>query len=131
MRLALRARTSSWPGVGVPLHTQAGDTTAVATSPLSLFSTPTPRKPQPKTTGPHHFRLDGRSPDTGLGGGSSAAIVNPDAACVLGDVRRGDGETLLAAHMNPAVEVNSAGGLEPETAAGATRPTFLVDGDCD
>ena len=50
----------------MPLHTQAGDTTAVATSLLSLISSRIPRAPRPEATEPHHLRLDGRSPDTGV-----------------------------------------------------------------
>ena len=47
----------------MPLHTQAGDTTAVATSRLSLTSTPSPREPFREGDGHHPFPLDGRSPD--------------------------------------------------------------------
>jgi hypothetical protein len=50
----------------MPLHTQAGDTTAVATSRLSLTSTPSPREPLHEATGHRPFPLDGRSPDTGV-----------------------------------------------------------------
>lgn len=59
----------------MPLHTQAGDTTAVATSPLSLTSTPSPREPLDDATEHHPIPLDGRSPDTGL-----------DPASVRGDL---------------------------------------------
>ena len=51
----------------MPLHTQAGDTTAVATPCPSLTSTPIPRKPPTVATEPHRSPLDRRSPDTGLG----------------------------------------------------------------
>ena len=51
----------------MPLHTQAGDTTAVATSPLSFTSTSSPREPLHEASGHHPIPLDGRSPDTGLG----------------------------------------------------------------
>ena len=51
----------------MPLHTQAGDTTAVATFPLSLISTRPLREPPREATEPHPFPLDGRRPDTGLG----------------------------------------------------------------
>ena len=47
----------------MPLHTQAGDTTAVATSPLSLTSTPSPRETLHEATGHHPIPLNGRSPD--------------------------------------------------------------------
>ena len=43
----------------MPLHTQAGDTTAVATSRLSLTSTPSPREPPHEATGHRPFRLTG------------------------------------------------------------------------
>ena len=57
MRLALRARTSSWPGDGTPLHAEAGDTTAVATFPYSLSSKLRPREPPQGTTEAHRFGL--------------------------------------------------------------------------
>ena len=50
----------------MPLHPQAGDTTAVATFPSSLPSKLAPREPLPGEIDPHPFPLDGRSPDTGV-----------------------------------------------------------------
>ena len=61
----------------MPLHTQAGDTTAVATSRPSLISMPSPREPLHGATGHPRLPLDGRSPDTGLDPGLGRATAEP------------------------------------------------------